>query len=82
RTTAILQTGRNELAFRDGDWKIISTEKTQWDGSEAHISRDALELYNLAVDPYETKNLASRYPERTASMRTHLLELIKAGRSR
>jgi len=82
RTTVIMQTGKNQLAFRDGDWKIVSTEPTQWNGSEAYISADALELYNLGDDPFETEDLAGRYPERSAAMRRRLLSLIKAGRSR
>ena len=82
RSTVIMQTGHNELAFRDGDWKIISTEPTQWTGREAHIPLGAFELYNLADDPAETTNLAERYPERTGEMRQHLLSLIKQGRSR
>jgi arylsulfatase A-like enzyme len=82
RTSVILQTGKNELAFRDGDWKIISTEPTQWNGSEAHIPLSALELYNLAEYPSEATNLADRYPERTDELRKQLLNLIKQGRSR
>jgi arylsulfatase A-like enzyme len=82
RTTAILQTGKNFLAFREGDWKIVSTMETQWNGNEAHIAAENLELYNLADDPAEKNNLAGKLPGRVEAMRTRLLELIKNGRSR
>ena len=65
----ILQTGRNHLAFRHGDWKLVSTEPTRWEGDEADIPLDALELYNLAKDPFETTDLATDHPDKTATIR-------------
>jgi arylsulfatase A-like enzyme len=50
------------LAMRDGDWKLLLNA----DGTGA-------ELYNLACDPTEADNLASRNSERVATMRPLLL---------
>ena len=41
-----------DLAIRDGDWKLLIME----DGSEA-------QLYDLAEDPGESRNVADRHPE-------------------
>ncbi|MDA3823177.1 MAG: sulfatase-like hydrolase/transferase, partial [Bacteroidales bacterium] len=47
----------NGQAVRVGDWKLVrSGKENSWD------------LYNLASDPTETKNLASDYPEKIISM--------------
>lgn len=82
RNSAILQTGRNQLAFRYGDWKIVSTEETEWMGSKANIRLETLELYNLANDPLEENNLASQESERVAELHRLLLGQIAAGHSR
>ena len=57
---------RPSSAIRRGDWKLI----------EFFDSED-LELYNLADDPGETKNLANRQPERTRELH----EALRAWRS-
>ena len=49
-------------AVRQGDWKLI------WSA----LIPTSVELYNLADDPYETKNLASAHPERVAAMQARL----------
>ncbi len=42
-----------DLAVREGEWKLLC----EYDGSNA-------ELYNLAADPAEERNMASEHPER------------------
>jgi len=45
-------------AIRIGDWKLVSKlEKNKW------------ELYNLAIDRTETKNLSTQQPKRVAQLR-------------
>jgi arylsulfatase A len=48
-------------AMRDGDWKFI-----------VHYDTGEPELYNLAKDPGETRNLASAQPERANNMHRQL----------
>ena len=45
-------------AVRSGDWKLVIKN----DGSTA-------ELYDLAADPYETKDLASQQPQRVTKLK-------------
>ena len=52
-------------AIRSGDWKLIE-----------FFEDDALELYDLKTDPYETSNLAQQQPEKAQK----LLEQLKAWR--
>ena len=54
------------MAMRQGDWKVVRIPAPDGPG--------AWQLYNLAVDPGETDDLASRHPDRLAA----LLELWDA----
>ncbi len=51
----------NRAALRDGDWKLVRMprkgQKAQW------------ELYDLANDPSETRDLAAEQPDRLAAVR-------------
>jgi hypothetical protein len=47
--------------LRDGDWKIV-----RW------YEYDSEELYNLATDPSETTDLATKNPTQLTAMRTKL----------
>lgn len=82
RTTAILQTGRGVLAFRDGDWKIFFSKPPVWGETEVTLPVSDASLYNLSDDPGETVNLAEKYPERTKAMTEQLIRLLEKGRSR
>jgi arylsulfatase A-like enzyme len=53
-------------AVRDGDWKLI---RFHW--------RKGTELYNLADDPGESRDLAAKEPERVARMEKQLDDLLK-----
>ena len=57
-------------AVRDGDWKLIERLET-----------GALELYNLADDPSETRDLAAENPEKAAALRRTLSEWRQAVRA-
>jgi len=52
-------------AVRDGGWKLVSVVGEAW------------ELYDLAADPTEMKNLAATQPERVRSMSTAWLSWAK-----
>ena len=74
-------------AVRMGDWKLLMNASEQ-DSEEATDSAakkknkgaakpDSVELYNLVVDIGEKTNLADKEPERIATMRAELAELLK-----
>jgi arylsulfatase A-like enzyme len=65
-----------KLGFRVGDWKLL-----EGGSANAGASR-RYELYNLAADPGEKKNLAKQEPKRVKAMAAQLEALKKAGRSR
>jgi len=52
---------------RQGDWKLI------W----RTLIPTSVDLYNLAEDPYETKNLAAAHPDKVAAMQERLNALGK-----
>ena len=80
--TAILQTGRGLLAFRDGDWKLRFTETPEWTGQKVKFTGAPYELYNLADDPFEENDLAEKMPGLVAEMESRLMGLIEKGRTR
>jgi arylsulfatase len=53
-------------AIRMGDWKLVAKVRSQ----KKFIPADEnnWELYNLKKDPSETKNLATKYPEKVKMM--------------
>jgi arylsulfatase A-like enzyme len=55
----------NNLALRDGDWKLVRQARRG-------MREAPFELYDLASDPAETKDLAASQPERTARLRAQL----------
>ncbi|MFC1764384.1 arylsulfatase [Planctomycetota bacterium] len=65
----IEEAGRASRALRRGEWKYINKQKQA-------------ELYNLNDDPSEQHNLIARHPEKAASMKRQLEELMAAGRIR
>lgn len=54
-------------AVRRGDWKLVWS--TPLPGS--------IELFNIAEDPYEAKNLADQQPEKVKELQARMLELSK-----
>ena len=58
-------------AITNGDWKLIMPNE--------RVKK--LELYNLAEDRAETKNVAAENPEKVAQLETELNQVITRGRS-
>jgi arylsulfatase A-like enzyme len=59
------QGGRPGGAVRDGDWKFV-----------VHYDTNEPELYNLASDPDEKRNVATKHPERAKETREQLNQWI------
>ncbi len=57
---------------RDGRWKLIVVPKP---------GGDETELYDLAADPHETKNLAAKQPEEVARLRASIDAWVKTRRA-
>lgn len=78
----LVEQGRG-LALRKGAWKLI--ERNPGPARNANTNTetgasDQVQLYNLADDLAEQKNLAAKYPERAAELSTRLGEIRAAGR--
>ena len=71
------------LALRVGDWKVLSFANAK---PMKHLTYEKgpgkYELYNLADDPYEKKNLVKQQPEKLQMMLKRLESIKAAGRSR
>ena len=66
-------------AIRMGEWKLlVGASDTD---AEEHVdnqkSSGKLELYNIAEDIWESKNLADTQPERVTTMRARLEAMLK-----
>ena len=79
---------RDNAAVRMGDWKLIvsngAVEDDEAPKKNAKAKKKAkgrkyepVMLFNLAADPSETTNLAAQEPERVATMKAKLAELLK-----
>ncbi|MEY4484108.1 MAG: hypothetical protein RL693_1560 [Verrucomicrobiota bacterium] len=67
-------------ALRSGSWKYIPAPGSGGWGKGGEQSQP-VQLYNLAEDIGETKNLAAAMPEKIIEMKTLLEKLITDGRS-
>ena len=95
RKYTLHQTIKLDLAIRDGDWKYLDHKGSGGNnyerGGEWGLKQFALpdnapdapgQLYNLADDPGETRNLYNEHPEVVAKLKAKLEEFKKNGRSR
>lgn len=71
--------GFNTRALRDGNWKLIVSRKGGGKNNGAPVP-GATELYDLATDPNETTDLATKMAEKAAALRAAMDELSKADR--
>jgi arylsulfatase A-like enzyme len=71
------------LSLRSGQWKYIEPGKGAKvnKNTNTELGNDpAPQLYNLASDPGETRNLATLYPSRVKQMAARLEQIKKSGR--
>ncbi len=67
------------FAIRDGSWKLCLCEGSG--GWSKGGDGKAIQLYDLSIDPGETRNLASAEPETVARMTRLLESYVSEGRS-
>src|SRR5207249_9888516 len=73
------------LALRLGSWKYIEPSNRPRVNEQTHteLGNDpAPQLYDLAIDPAETTNVAAKYPSRVKEMADLLQRIRSVGRSR
>lgn len=73
------------LSLRQGSWKLIEAGKGPQLLKETNTETGQAaseQLYDLASDPGETKDLAAERPEKVQEMRAYLEKLKTSGRSR
>jgi len=58
------------FAITDGHWKLVMPHR-----------KAKTELYDLAADPGESKNVAAEYPETVASLKKKITNIICNGRT-
>jgi arylsulfatase A-like enzyme len=68
---------RSQAAIRAGDWKLLmKASDVDAEESERQPAGKGVELYNLATDIGERKNLADENPEKVAELRSRLNEFL------
>lgn len=78
RGPIVMQAGRKHFLVRDGDWKLITGPES---GGFSKVDKATIaelppvQLYNLAEDPGETKNLWEKHPDKVKEL-TATLERI------
>ena len=77
RGQAICASATGTPSLRQGPWKLIMAADTDSNAKDL----PSVQLYNLADDLGETKNLAAAMPEKVAEMKALLEKLITDGRS-
>lgn len=77
----IISETREQMSLRFGRWKYIyrygGAQYYRDRGGRGPLRRVVDELYDLSVDPHETRNVASRHPERARRMRKELLAVLR-----
>jgi arylsulfatase A-like enzyme len=80
RTDAVHISGKNRLAYRENNWKLIvsantSAKSPQWKQVPPP------ELYEMTTDPSEKNDIAKEHPETVTRMIAKLKTIIENGRS-
>ncbi len=83
RQTLIEQAGA--LSLREGQWKYIEpNNKPKYaKPTNTELGNDSVpQLYDLASDPGETRNVAAQHPDKVKEMEAQLLKIKQNARSR
>lgn len=77
RTSIVHHSIRGVFSMRDGNWKYVPTRGSGGFSSPQAVKEDGGQLYNLADDPKETRNLYQSNPAKVREMDA-LLQRTKA----
>ena len=68
----------NQAAIRQGDWKLlVKASDVDAEDAAAPVAGKGFELYNLAADIGETKNVAAEHPEIVKELKAKMAEYQK-----
>ena len=81
RTTLVSHSNHGEFAYRDGPWKLVF-RNTEAGLDESRGQPRVVELYNLADDIAEERDLASEQPEKLAELQAKFDQVVASGTSR
>jgi arylsulfatase A-like enzyme len=75
----LINSAPNTGAIRMGEWKLVvrSGEDDSDGGPARRFPTASVELFHLAVDPYETTNLAEKHPEKVKELKARLDQFAK-----
>ena len=81
RDFAIHHSMEGNWAIRRGKWKLLLHAGSGGNVTEAPENDDVAQLYDMDVDPFETINRFTEFPEIVQELKTLCLTQIKNGRS-
>ncbi|TDQ13710.1 arylsulfatase A-like enzyme [Algoriphagus boseongensis] len=86
REATVFHSVDGSFAIRKGDWKLILAKGSGgWSfprpGDPAEADLPEVQLYNLAIDPGEAKNLEAEEKEKVLELKQTLIRYIQEGRS-
>jgi len=85
RDVIVHDSNQGGMAIRQGTWKLITIQGgggIGWNAEDRNPAEPPGQLYNLATDPTERKNLYEQHPEIVARLTGLLKDIQKSGRSR
>ena len=85
RKTVVHHSIFGKFAIRDGRWKLVLCPGSGgWSHNDAEAAREGLplvQLYDMQVDPGETRNLQAEHPDKVRELLALLKKQVTDGRS-
>lgn len=83
REATIHHSSKGDFSIRKGDWKYIDARGAGgFTLIKEPVPKDSVQLYNMASDPYETKNVFREYPQKVKELKNLLEKYKNQGYSR
>ena len=81
RDFAVHHSSQGRWAVRRGPWKLLLHPGSGGNACDCPENDDPLQLYDLAADPFETRNTYTEHPDIVRELRELCLRVITRGRS-